>query len=340
MERLFRSLDIVDRIIYAYNEDGTRPTNPPDINLQSTVYFPLGLTTDGTNLYVIIESASTSVNHRVQVYDTTGSYLRTFQLSNYGSYISAGAIAYDETNGQLWVQLNNSSGTVRFEAFLIPTGSTAVSPVTGEGFTGTAAQRKADAIVWLYGYLVSVDSQDDRFYVYDLSDNSLVSEIDYSVPGGVAGIGKRDDRLYLADPSSNGVDVWDINANFAYTATLSDSINITDSVSRHGPGNPERITVETNEFPNLVIPDAMLDDISTASYDFVSFSVSSQDTNPTGITFSSDGLRMFMIGNSSNSVHQYTLATAWDLSTATTTGVVSFSVSSPRHKSNRNHVLF
>jgi sugar lactone lactonase YvrE len=68
-------------------------------------------------------------------------------------------------------------------------------------------------------------------------------------------------------------------------------------------------------------------DLSTASYDSVSFSVSSQGISPQGIAFNSDGTKMYMVGNNENEVFQYTLSTAFDLSTASYDSV-SFSVAS------------
>ena len=58
-------------------------------------------------------------------------------------------------------------------------------------------------------------------------------------------------------------------------------------------------------------------DLSTASYDSVDFSVSSQDTKPQAIAFKSDGSKMYIVGYTNDHVHQYTLSTPWDLSTAT-----------------------
>ena len=57
-------------------------------------------------------------------------------------------------------------------------------------------------------------------------------------------------------------------------------------------------------------------DISTASYDTETFDFSTQDANPYGIWFKSDGLRMFMVGTT-DAIYSYTLSTAWDVSTAT-----------------------
>lgn len=57
-------------------------------------------------------------------------------------------------------------------------------------------------------------------------------------------------------------------------------------------------------------------DISTASYTSVSFSVASQDGSPLDITFKPDGTKMYITGVDNDRVYQYTLSTAWDLSTA------------------------
>ena len=73
-------------------------------------------------------------------------------------------------------------------------------------------------------------------------------------------------------------------------------------------------------------------DLSTASYDSVSFSVASQDTTPIGLSFNNDGTKMYIIGNSSNTVYQYSLSTGFNLSTASYDSV-SFSVSSQESSS-------
>lgn len=66
-------------------------------------------------------------------------------------------------------------------------------------------------------------------------------------------------------------------------------------------------------------------DISTASYDSVSFSVTSQDADPVDIVFNADGTKMYMVGYQTDRVYQYNLSTAFDLSTASYDSV-NFSV--------------
>jgi hypothetical protein len=68
-------------------------------------------------------------------------------------------------------------------------------------------------------------------------------------------------------------------------------------------------------------------DISTASYASKSFSVTSQEGTPTGLWFKPDGTVMYVIGSTADTVFQYTLGTAWDVSTASYSGI-SFSIAS------------
>jgi len=63
--------------------------------------------------------------------------------------------------------------------------------------------------------------------------------------------------------------------------------------------------------------------IGTASF-VDSFSVATQEANPLGIAFSKSGNKMFVVGNTGNDINEYTLTTAWDVSTASF--VDSFSV--------------
>ena len=58
-------------------------------------------------------------------------------------------------------------------------------------------------------------------------------------------------------------------------------------------------------------------DVSTATYATKSFSVTTQETAPSGLEISPDGTKMYVIGTTNDTVYQYTLSTAWDVSTAT-----------------------
>ena len=58
-------------------------------------------------------------------------------------------------------------------------------------------------------------------------------------------------------------------------------------------------------------------EVNTASYSGLSISVNSQEQGPSGLFFKPDGTKVYIIGTSSDRVYQYSLGTAWDISTAT-----------------------
>jgi len=74
-------------------------------------------------------------------------------------------------------------------------------------------------------------------------------------------------------------------------------------------------------------------EISSASF-VQNFSVSAQEGSPHGLFFKGDGTKMYVAGSSSNSVNEYTLSTAWDVSTASY--VTAFSVASQESSNTRN----
>lgn len=57
-------------------------------------------------------------------------------------------------------------------------------------------------------------------------------------------------------------------------------------------------------------------DISSASY-VQAKSISAQETDPTGLFFKPDGTKMYVCGFDGDDVNEYSLSTAWDVSTAT-----------------------
>lgn len=71
------------------------------------------------------------------------------------------------------------------------------------------------------------------------------------------------------------------------------------------------------EFKEIgIVPSGWTVDLSNVTYDSVSFSVASQETNATALTLSADGTKMYVGGNTSDKIYQYSLSTAFDLSTA------------------------
>ena len=61
-------------------------------------------------------------------------------------------------------------------------------------------------------------------------------------------------------------------------------------------------------------------DVSTASYASKFLSVSSQEASPLGMAFSFDGTKVLVVGSNNDTIYQYDLTTAWDISTASYSG--------------------
>ncbi len=57
-------------------------------------------------------------------------------------------------------------------------------------------------------------------------------------------------------------------------------------------------------------------DISTASYASKSKDLSAEEGGPSSVVFNNDGTKMYILGQINDFIYQYTLSTAWDVSTA------------------------
>ena len=57
-------------------------------------------------------------------------------------------------------------------------------------------------------------------------------------------------------------------------------------------------------------------DIGGASYSGLSFGIAPQEITPASVFFKPDGSKMYITGTSSDTVHEYSLGTAWDISTS------------------------
>jgi DNA-binding beta-propeller fold protein YncE len=66
-------------------------------------------------------------------------------------------------------------------------------------------------------------------------------------------------------------------------------------------------------------------DVTTASYTGNSLLVTLQDATPQGLFFGDSGTKLYVVGTTTDTVYQYTLSAAWDISTASY-ALLSFSV--------------
>jgi len=140
-------------------------------------------------------------------------------------------------------------------------------------------------------------------------------------PTGVAFSSDGTKMFVVGNVVSDAVNEYTLSTAFdVSTADFVDSF----SVATQGP-NPQGLAFSSDGTKMFVVDwsvDAVNEytlstpfDVSTA--DFVgSFSVTDEETSPTGVAFSSDGTKMFVVGDVGDDVDEYTLSTAFDVSTA------------------------
>lgn len=128
-------------------------------------------------------------------------------------------------------------------------------------------------------------------------------------------------QTYSQSLSYSGPNSYDI------TSPTHLSANIVASLER----SPTGLTFGDNGNKFYMIGtagDAVVQYALGTAYDFSSrgavesyFRVNGEETNPQDVAFNDDGTRMYILGNSGDDVTEYSLSTAWDVSTASFTDV-------------------
>lgn len=140
-------------------------------------------------------------------------------------------------------------------------------------------------------------------------------------------------KMYYLSDGNNSIYQYSLSTAFDVSTTTYDSVSFDVSTQETSPShfnfNSDGSKIYVMGFNTDSIYQYSLStafDISSASYDSVSFSVGSQETDPFGFCFNDDGTKIYVIGNTNDRVYQYSLSTPFDLNTASYDSV-SFSVS-------------
>ena len=198
---------------------------------------------------------------------------------------------------------------------------TAPSDVGGAAITGYNVQAADGSGTWQSSYDLGTASYDNVSVSVAAQDTN---------PHGI--FFKTDGtKMYIIDLTGDDVTeyslstAWDIT-----TASYSQSFSV--AAQETGPQSlffkPDGTKMYITGYVGDDVNEYSLSsawDVSTASY-AQNFSYASQDSIGDGLSFKSDGTKMYILGSSSDSIHEYNLSSAWDISSATF--VQSFSVAS------------
>ena len=165
-------------------------------------------------------------------------------------------------------------------------------------------------------------SSSDSVHEYILSTGFDISTASFSQSFSVSGqdtnprsIAFNTDgtKMFILGDSGNDVNEYTLSTGFdVSTASFVDSFSV--AAEETSPNGLAFNSDGTKMFVVGFISDTVFQytlsvgfDVSTASYSSISFSVASQDGNPTGIAFSADGTKMFIVGYQNDSVYEYSL---------------------------------
>jgi len=137
-------------------------------------------------------------------------------------------------------------------------------------------------------------------------------------------IGNNGTKLYVGTDSFEAVFQYSLNVAWDISTASYDSKNF--DLGGEVVGSPQGlifkpdglsmyvVDLNTTKVYQYTLETAW--DVSTASYSLKSFDVSNEAPSPQSLYFSDDGDIMYIVGATLDKVYQYTLETAWDVSTA------------------------
>ena len=141
-------------------------------------------------------------------------------------------------------------------------------------------------------------------------------------------------KMYVAGLSADTIYQYSLSSPFDVSTASYDSVSLSVSTEDTSPYSIRYNADGSKLYMIGLANDSIFQyslstsfDLSSASYDSISFSFATQDTNPGGFFFKPDGLKLFVLGFANDSVFEYSLSAAFDLTTISYSGN-SFSVAS------------
>ena len=281
---------------------------------------------DGTKMYlgdwannVLFQyTLSTAWNISTASYDS-----KSFSFSSQGS--DPYGVRVENNGTKLYVILNGTADSV-FEydlstAYDISTASYSSNSldVSSKGTSPTGLVFSADGT----SLITSERSGTNEVHKWNLSTAWDVSTATFSTTFSVGtqitnacwGViaGSNGTKLYAIGDGATLKAVWQYTmGNTTYSTTFDcENANVFETEL------DANTTVVFSNPPSSGTPVVNGYRLGSASYSSVSFSVTSQETSPTGVAFNTNGTKMFVVGATGDDVNEYTLSTGFDVSTAT-----------------------
>jgi len=270
-----------------------------DVSSEETNPTGLFITQDGSNLYLIgfggnaVNVYEFSTNWDINTLSFTG---ESFDILSEES--DAQGVFFKPDGFKMYITGTNSDRILQYSTglFFIPTSTNHTAITTAS----------TDTEYWTDINSMTADDESNDgsvFYAVSTDDRTTWSIIDDTE--GVRNIVRDNAGTWeVNDASDYGSETW-------VSATENDEFYALE----------EAVELSTAQSVEGFAP------VDQWSYSGNSFSVTSEDGTPQQVFFKPDGLKMFVLGSTNDSVYEYTISTAWDVSTASYTNK-SFDVSS------------
>ena len=172
----------------------------------------------------------------------------------------------------------------------------------------------------------------DDIYQYTLSTANDISTATYNSNFAAQGTNVLDvifnndgTKMYVpsSQPSPSRIYEYNLSTAFDLSTASYNSVSLSLSgqsnsschgISFNNNGTKLYAAISSSNLYEYVLSTAY--DLSTASYNNATFNASGQASDISGVTFNTDGTKMFISDNGTDKVFQYSLSTAFDLSTA------------------------
>lgn len=323
------------------------------VSAQDTDPSDVAFKSDGTKMYV-----TGYQSHAVHEYDlstawdvTTASYVQSKSTRPLLDFPCSVDFKSDGT--KMYIASNTSSHdlTVAYDLSTPWDISTATFTSSPTSLTGSLAylggqESSPDGIFFKPDgtKLYMVGSSGDGVYEYDLSTAWDLQTLTYNQffdaganTGNTEGVFFKSDgtKMYIIDGSGDDIDeytlstAWDVSTA-SYAQTL--SISAQQTSPKDIFFKPDGTKLYTIGWSGANVDEYNLStawDISTATYS-QSFTVGSEEALPEGLFFKDDGTAMYVTGVIGDGIDEYSLSTAWDISTSS---FVSFTSTKENHSS-------
>ena len=310
-----------------------------------TSIYGIELSRDGQNLYLMDSATSSQSIDRFYLstpYDITTAVFqeritnittsvtgpgegspRGMNISDDGMIITFSGLAGDKVYNYYLQSPNSLSGAkygnLRFKQVI---GSASGQDTYAHGLAFGDNGTK----MYIVGY------NNDRIYQWNLStawnidtasysNNSLYVGTQEGQPRGLY-IGDNGTKMYVVGDVSDQVrqynltTAWDVSTGTYSTGVSVSSQDTGPQGLYFKPDGTKMYMVGTTNDRVYQYTLSTAWDLSTLSYDSVNYYVGTYDTAPSGVAFSSDGTKMYISADSSNTIDEYTLSTGWNVSTA------------------------